>query len=147
MSEEYDGPQTLWQCFWSKEHGFYDQWEQSEYLEEYILHKYGYDSKAWTWLYRYWAVGEFFEDIHTITRGDGLYRHDWETNITLREFLYITLIRSPFIRVWRYIKYDVLKMEYVDPHLGCYSYPNCDEAPNGCRHVMGSDVEEYGHKD
>lgn len=34
-----------------------------------------------------------------------------------------------------------------DPHIACYSYPCCDEAPNGCKHVMGDDVEPYGHRD
>ncbi len=34
-----------------------------------------------------------------------------------------------------------------DPHIGCYSWPNCDEAPNGCCIEMGDDVEEYGYKD
>ena len=34
-----------------------------------------------------------------------------------------------------------------DPHLSCYSYPNCDLAPTGCRVEMGDDVEEFGFKD
>ena len=34
-----------------------------------------------------------------------------------------------------------------DPHIACFSYPNCDEAPLGCIAVMGSDVETYGNKD
>ena len=34
-----------------------------------------------------------------------------------------------------------------DPHIACFSYPNCDEAPLGCIAVMGSDVEPYGNKD
>ena len=34
-----------------------------------------------------------------------------------------------------------------DPHLGCFSYPNCDLAPTGCNLVMGNDVEEFGHRD
>lgn len=34
-----------------------------------------------------------------------------------------------------------------DPHLGCYSYPNCDLAPTGCSVEMGDDVEEFGFKD
>ena len=32
-------------------------------------------------------------------------------------------------------------------HLGCFSYPNCDIDPLGCRRVMGSNVEPFGHKD
>ena len=33
-----------------------------------------------------------------------------------------------------------------DEHLGCYSYPNCDEGVGGCLVEMGDDAEEYGHK-
>lgn len=33
-------------------------------------------------------------------------------------------------------------------HLGCPSYPMCDESPNGCIKVNGiSGVEWYGHRD
>lgn len=33
-------------------------------------------------------------------------------------------------------------------HLGCYSYPNCDEDPNGCfEQTAEEDIEEYGFKD
>ena len=35
----------------------------------------------------------------------------------------------------------------VDPHIGCFSWPNCDEDPNGCRLLMGDDVESYGYRD
>jgi len=38
------------------------------------------------------------------------------------------------------------EMTEDDKHLGCPSYPNCDEAPNGCVKRMGDDVEWYGHK-
>jgi len=35
-----------------------------------------------------------------------------------------------------------------DPHLGCYSYPNCDIDPNGCRFQNSDeDIEPYGHRD
>lgn len=34
-----------------------------------------------------------------------------------------------------------------DNHLGCYSYPNCDEGVGGCRASMEDGVEEYGHRD
>ena len=37
--------------------------------------------------------------------------------------------------------------KYDEKHLGCYSYPNCDEGVGGCRVAMGDDVEEYGHRD
>lgn len=35
----------------------------------------------------------------------------------------------------------------LDPHLGCYSYPNCDIDPNGCTVLNGADAEPYGHRD
>lgn len=39
---------------------------------------------------------------------------------------------------------------YVDEHLGCFSYPECEDFPTGC-HIyaakMGIPVEEFGHKD
>jgi hypothetical protein len=39
------------------------------------------------------------------------------------------------------------KNKTLDPHVGCYSYPNCNIDPNGCCLMMGDDVEEYGFKD
>ena len=46
-----------------------------------------------------------------------------------------------------FIKYRIFRMERVDEHLGCPSWPNCDLAPLGCRLEMGTDVEWYGYKD
>ena len=63
------------------------------------------------------------------------------------EFTYSYWIKVPLSCIKDFIKYRVLKIKYVDPHIGCYSYPNCDVAPNGCTHVMGDDVEPYGHRD
>ena len=37
--------------------------------------------------------------------------------------------------------------EYIDPHILCPSYPNCDEQWTGCRVICGDDVELFGHKD
>ena len=34
-----------------------------------------------------------------------------------------------------------------DRHLGCPSYPDCDEAPYGCSVRMGDKVEWIGHRD
>ena len=34
-----------------------------------------------------------------------------------------------------------------DPHLGCYSYPNCDIDASGCTVLNGDDAEPYGHRD
>lgn len=36
--------------------------------------------------------------------------------------------------------------EFCDEHLGCYSYPNCDDAPLGCCIIHGKDAEPYGHR-
>jgi len=36
---------------------------------------------------------------------------------------------------------------YEDEHIACYSYPNCDIAPNGCIVISGANVESYGHRD
>ena len=38
---------------------------------------------------------------------------------------------------------------YVDEHLGCFSYPNCEDSPNGCNiyaNKTGIEVEHFGHK-
>jgi len=32
-------------------------------------------------------------------------------------------------------------------HLGCPSYPNCEDAPLGCAVLQGKNVEWYGHRD
>ena len=38
--------------------------------------------------------------------------------------------------------------EYVDEHLGCPSWPNCDLDSNGCCQANDADdVEWYGHRD
>ena len=37
--------------------------------------------------------------------------------------------------------------KHIDKHLGCPSWPNCDEAPMGCIVESEGDVEWYGHKD
>jgi len=40
------------------------------------------------------------------------------------------------------------KRDFLDRHLGCPSWPNCDIDPNGCIHEVGMDnVEWYGHRD
>ncbi len=41
---------------------------------------------------------------------------------------------------------EIYEKEFCDPHTGCYSYPNCDEAPLGCCVVHGLDAEPYGHR-
>ena len=32
-------------------------------------------------------------------------------------------------------------------HLGCPSYPNCSDDPNGCIGASEEEVEMFGHKD
>ena len=40
------------------------------------------------------------------------------------------------------------ELEYIDPHLGCPSYPMCDEGPTGCLlKTKGSAVDWFGHRD
>tara|TARA_R110002020_G_scaffold43870_2_gene126952 strand:- start:3044 stop:3550 length:507 start_codon:yes stop_codon:yes gene_type:complete len=63
------------------------------------------------------------------------------------EFTYTYWFKIPASMIKSFIKYKVLKIKYVDPHIACYSYPNCDEAPSGCNHIMGQDAEPYGHRD
>jgi hypothetical protein len=36
--------------------------------------------------------------------------------------------------------------EHDDLHLGCFSYPDCDENPLGCTVLHGFDAEPFGHK-
>lgn len=33
-----------------------------------------------------------------------------------------------------------------EEHLGCYSYPNCDIDPLGCRKIYKDKAEPYGHR-
>ena len=39
------------------------------------------------------------------------------------------------------------KVYIEDRHIACFSYPNCDVDPMGCRIKMGDAVEPYGHRD
>jgi hypothetical protein len=43
--------------------------------------------------------------------------------------------------------YPINKDYNIDPHMGCYSYPNCDIDPNGCCVENGDDAIPYGHRD
>ena len=43
---------------------------------------------------------------------------------------------------------DIMNIQRVDLHIGCFSYPNCDIDPNGCGYQRHEDeVEPYGHRD
>lgn len=38
---------------------------------------------------------------------------------------------------------------YEKKHLGCFSFPDCEDFPTGCYHSsaeMGTEVEEFGYK-
>jgi hypothetical protein len=59
----------------------------------------------------------------------------------LKENASVDLHDVTAVDVWEYPKDDDTL------HLGCPSYPNCDEAPLGCRVSMGDNVEWYGHRD
>ena len=41
---------------------------------------------------------------------------------------------------------DSIAAEEEEKHTGCYSWPHCSDAPTGCFVIMGSDVEEFGHR-
>jgi hypothetical protein len=43
-------------------------------------------------------------------------------------------------------EYQVLA-EKLNPHVACYSYPDCDINPNGCRVENGNDAEPIGWRD
>ena len=58
------------------------------------------------------------------------------------EYKYNSKIHTVFLN-----KKDLRSYLNIDPHLACFSYPNCDEAPIGCCVVMGKDVEPIGHRD
>jgi len=38
--------------------------------------------------------------------------------------------------------------EEIDPHLGCFSYPNCDLSPTGCFYsgLSYDEMDHFGHK-
>lgn len=44
-------------------------------------------------------------------------------------------------------KKKAAKKKRIDPHLACYSYPNCDEGGSGCVVVDGDNAEPYGYRD
>jgi len=87
-------------------------------------------------------IGLHIESIYCVIN-DEFYDFNTGETMTLREYLHWAFI-SPIVS---FIKYRILRMERVDEHLGCPSWPNCDLAPLGCRLEMGTDVEWYGYKD
>ena len=51
-----------------------------------------------------------------------------------------------FMKEHKKLKPELEVIEF-DEHLGCPSYPECDEMPIGCRKIMGKDVEMFGYRD
>lgn len=144
---------TLWSCIWYKEgKTIFSNREIIEHIDEY-LSEYHLDSKFRWWLFWWYCdVSDFFFRLYLIKIGNGPYKslrtgEEWG----YWEYVLVFGIRNPILRMfwstYDFVKYKVLRIEYVDPHIVCYSYPNCDEAPMGCHHVMGDDVEAYGHRD
>ena len=91
------------------------------------------------------------------------------TNVANVQYLYYWTtgrwtIRKPQIRfydkhehskgiddfVTNYLNADAsqqIALRFEDSHIACYSYPNCDIAPEGCVVVNGDYAEPYGHRD
>ena len=109
---------------------------------------------SWKFVQFVWVIQEFVDDCIIILEWDrpphaehrGLYKGDWKTKWRFWEYVYYRTIGAFVDRLRFLFQTKVLRREEVDDHIACYSYPNCDEAPNGCSHVMGKDVEKYGHR-
>lgn len=146
-------PQSLWQCLWYPQgRCFYGSQERAEYLSDYLSDNYPNNNFLWGVLYRVWNVEQFFRVLKTIKMGrPPLKSFDTEEEWGYWEYAYVFGIRNPILdmaySISDFIKYKVLRIRYVDPHIACYSYPNCDEAPMGCRVMHGEDAEPYGHRD
>jgi len=56
---------------------------------------------------------------------------------------YARVIAAEMAKEWGKNEKDL--SEDFDPHIGCYSYPNCDIGPSGCSFET-EDPEPYGHK-
>lgn len=144
---------TLWSCVWYKEgKTFYSKQEIAEHIEQHLDEYYPESKFRWWLFWQYLDARDFIGTLDSIRKGHPpLKGVNTDEKWGFWEYLFVFAIRNPIIRLWwrirDFVKYKILRMEYVDPHLGCYSYPNCDEDPLGCRHVMGDDVEQYGHRD
>ena len=92
--------------------------------------------------FMYETLGLNIEGLYLTINGEFMNFSTGE-NFTVPQYLKV-LLWNPFIS---FIKYDILRMEEVDDHIGCPSWPNCDEAPLGCKLKMGDDVEWFGHRD
>ena len=51
--------------------------------------------------------------------------------------------------LWLNIYWKIFPQTFVDEHLGCFSYPNCDLSPTGCFHTGLSydEMDHFGHRD
>jgi len=152
MSTEYEYP-TFWSCLWYKEGKcFYSEQEIKEHLETYLEDYYIDSNFRWRLFWLYCDIGHFFFHLYLIKRGRGPYKSlHTDEKWGYWEYIFIFAIRNPildiFWSIYDFIKYKIFRIEYVDPHIGCYSYPNCDEAPMGCKQVWGDEAEPYGHRD
>jgi hypothetical protein len=49
--------------------------------------------------------------------------------------------------IWRHVDQLVVLEEAEDPHIGCPSYPDCEDGPLGCAIATApEDLEWYGHR-
>lgn len=87
------------------------------------------------------------ENFYYVLNGEFM-NFDEGRPFTLSEYVRLFFIRRPIICIKDFIMYKVLWFERVDPHIGCPSYPCCDESPMGCIIERGiDDVEWYGWRD
>lgn len=48
--------------------------------------------------------------------------------------------------LYKDIKDNIINIDKIDYHVGCFSYPNCKEAPRGCHYQNEDFPETYGHR-
>lgn len=110
---------------------------------------------SWKIVQIVWEIQGFTDDCLTILEWDrpphaenrGLFKGDWKTKWGFWEYVYCRTLQKPLNRSKLWFRQRILGQKPLDSHLGCYSWPNCDIDPNGCKHIMGDDVECYGHRD
>jgi hypothetical protein len=103
----------------------------------------------------FWPVVCFLHDSVALPI-DGLYstingtywNFDADRPFTIREYLALFLWHRPARAMKEFMIYTIFRRERVDEHLGCPSWPDCDEAPMGCIIERGlENVEWYGARD
>lgn len=48
--------------------------------------------------------------------------------------------------VYKEIQKNIINIDTIDYHVGCFSYPNCDLSPRGCFYQNEDFPETYGHR-